>query len=64
MKIYLTKQYRYSPDGCTTIVAGPGECELPDRFAKKADAAGLVKKAKKSPANKARRAAPRNKAAS
>lgn len=63
MKVKITKQYRYSPDGNTILVVDTGERELDERWAKKAIASGhgQALATKKPAANKSKGSAPENK---
>lgn len=55
MKVIFDKTYKYAPDGNTVIVLHPGEHDIDERFRKKAEAGGYVKK------EKAKKNAPLNK---
>ena len=39
---FFVKAYRYSVDGLTVAVAGPGQADLPDRFVESARRAGCI----------------------
>ena len=63
MKVQVSKQYRYSPDGSTILTVDIGEQELSERWAKKAIASGHAQavRAKKPAANKSKGKAPEHK---
>ena len=54
MKVQISKQYRYSPDGNTILTVELGEQELSERWAKKAIASGHATAADAPASNKAK----------
>ncbi|MCP4888495.1 MAG: hypothetical protein GY904_18010 [Planctomycetaceae bacterium] len=53
MKVQITKEYKYAPDGVTVVVCEPGKHDMPDEYAADAKARGFTKAERVAPKNKA-----------